>query len=415
MRLLTAAEGGSRLLSLLFYIIAARVLSPSGFGVVRYTITFSLIMFLALQVLVKAIARELGAARGDERLTRSIIGSSLLLTAVVLAVSYAACFVVVGTGLSGLARTWPLIVVLSGQAGFQVYYALGRGLGHMARPALTYLAGSLLQLLALLVYGAIATRVSPGAALIIFGISSLAPIVAYELWRPILRRQSLLVSRHALGLLWATSAPLVLGQVAFVVWNSADQVWVQERFGAVDVGLYSASRNLVQLFLVLPTGIGAALLPRVAELRARGEERRAVRLVGGATGAVLTVSSALGLAAIIGRTELLELCYGRDYRAAAPALVGLTVGMAVAAVYFTLSAASVGWGRGVASTFAFSVGAAVELSALLLLRPTTPAGTAWTFALSSAASCLCMVGLAIVAYRDASGVGDAPRTAVEWS
>jgi O-antigen/teichoic acid export membrane protein len=362
---LTLTEGGARSLSFLFYVLAARALTPHGFGRVRYTLTIVLIGFFVLQVVVKAIARELGAARGKDSETDRLVGSSVAVAGLLLVVTGAGCCVAGRLDLLGPVDVTGLIVALIGYTAFQVYYAIARGIGETLRPALAYVGGSLVQLLAfaaLVAVGAVSARL----ALIVYGVSSLVPIFVCELTRPVVIGR-LSFSLSAAMKLIGTGLPLLVGQVAFIVWNSADQIWVQAHLGTRDIGLYGAARNLSQLFIVVPTGVGVALLPRVAELRAARAARAARRLALGATAGVSVVTLVLALSVIAGRLTLLRLLYGPGYEAAAPALFFQSVGMVFYSGFATLTVAAIGWGWARLSVFGIAVAGAAEVVCLVVL------------------------------------------------
>ncbi len=392
---LTVTEGAARLLSFLFYVLAARALTPAGFGRVRYTLTIVLIAFFLLQVVVKAIARELGGARGNEEATARLIGSSVCVTAILLVLTAGVCLLAYWGGLLGAVDCTGLVVALLGYTSFQAYYAIARGVGETLRPALAYVGGSLVQLavFAVLVAGGSA---SAREALVIYGLSSVVPIVACELWRPIvlnhLRPEAAAVRR-----LLMTGAPLIVGQVGFIVWNSADQIWVQSQLGTHDVGLYGAARNLSQLFIVIPTGVGIALLPRVAELRSAGAGRQARRLTLWCTVGVSAVTAVLAGIVIVGRETLLGMLYGTSYRPAGTALMFQSLGMVFYAAFATLTAAAIGWGWSRLSVVGIGIAGLSEVGALMLLPGHGLATAAVAFAMS--------IGVALVSVLLWSRVG----------
>ena len=176
---LTLAEGGSRLLSFAFYLLAAHTLTTAGFGEVRYTITLSALAFAVGQVVVTGLARELGAARGDADRTGAVLGSSLAAAAVVVGASAVVAAAAVAAGALPGANALGLLVTLGGLAVFQLYYGIGRGIGESLRPALTYVGGSLAQLV---VFAAIALVADPGPtiALVVYGLASVVPVAWLE-------------------------------------------------------------------------------------------------------------------------------------------------------------------------------------------------------------------------------------------
>lgn len=363
MAALTFAEGAARLLSFGFYLVAARLLTTGEFGVVRYTIALSLLAFAGLQVLVTGLMRELGAGRADPERAPAAIGTTLAAAGVVLAGSLALCAIAGATGLTGSADLLGLVVCLAGLSVFQLYYAAARGLGDPRRAVIAYAGGSLVQLVACAV--ALAIHPTVTTALLVFGLSSLVPILACELYRPILRRLSF--SGHVMRRLRVLSGPLLVAQVGFLVWLTADLVWVDRTLGERELGLYGAAKTVSQVLIILPAGVAGALLPRVAELRAAGRSDTARRLVYGAAAGLLVSTLAVVALVIAGRSTVLEVLFGDAYGAAAPALVGLALGMAAYAAFVGLTEGAVGWGRPGVYSAGIVVAAGTEVLALLSL------------------------------------------------
>ena len=139
------------MLALGFYLVAAHSFSVSTFGVIRYTITLALLALAPLLVLATATNRELGAARAGEEQTRVVLGSSLAIALWVWLATVVLCIAANGLGLTGNADLTGLIVVLAGLATFNLYYQVSRGLGLIRRIAITYVGGSVLQLVLLIV------------------------------------------------------------------------------------------------------------------------------------------------------------------------------------------------------------------------------------------------------------------------
>jgi O-antigen/teichoic acid export membrane protein len=376
MAALTASEGGARLLSFCFYLLAAREFTTAGFGEVRYTIALSVLAFGAAQVLANSLTREVGAARGDRLRTAEVLGSGVLLAVIVLAATIALCLVAAAVGLTQGADTVGLVAAVIGLAGFQLYYGVARGLGGKLRPASTYLGGSLLQLVAFAVV-VVVSQPTPRTALLIFGFSSLVPVLMWELVDPVLLRRGLVVGREAVRRLIRLGTPLLFAELAYLVWLSADQIWVQHAFGSSEVGIYSAAKNLIQVLYVIPAGTTAVLMPRVAELRTAEDVRHARRLVAITTAGVVGVCGVIGLAVIAVRAPLLGALYGDAYRAGANSLLILTLGSVANAAFVVLTTSAVGWGRPVVYSTAMGVAAVCELVGLAVLSSDHVTTAAW--------------------------------------
>ena len=394
MAALTASEGVSRLLSLVFYVVAARTLTTEGFGVLRYTVGLALLIFALLAVLTTSVTREVGAARGNDVRTGEVLGSGLWVAALLVGVSSVVCVLASLLGLTGGASLLGLLAVGFTYTVFQLYYAISRGVGDASRAAIAYVCASAAQLILLVGLGALLDP-TPGLALFAYGASSVLPVLAFELRRPLIRGRALSVRRVELDRIWRLSAPLVLAQAGFVVWFSVDQIWIESALTTEDVGLYGAAKTLSQVFLVLPAGVTGVLLPRVAELRTAGDAVRARRLVYWATVGSMLISSLLALAVVLSGTELLDAVFGDRYGAADDSLTGLAVAMVLYTGFMTLTNAAVGWGRPAVYTIGMVVTALAQLACLALIWDDQVATAAWASAISIGIGFLLVLGLLV--------------------
>lgn len=376
---LTGSEGLARLLSFLFYLVAARILAPEGFGVVRFTIALVGIAFGPMQVLAVVTGRELGAARGDPRRTGEVLGTTMAVAQGLLGLSLGACVLAAALGLTGSADLVGILVVLVGRALFELYYAVGRGTGQVGRMAVTYVGGSLAQLLALLALD-FAGAAGATVALVVFGASSAVPLVLCEAVRPVIRGRALRRSRSVGRDLWRLGAPLILAEVAFLAWFSADQLWVEATLGTREVGLYAAAKTVAQIPAVLPAGAAGIMLPRMAELRAAGARHAATRLLWetaiGLLVLLLLVAAALG---VISR-PLMRGLFGAGYAPASASLIPLCVAAAVFGAFITLTNGAVGWGRPQLYTAGVAVAGASELLLLVLVAGNRASDAGWAYA-----------------------------------
>jgi O-antigen/teichoic acid export membrane protein len=390
MAVLTLAEGLARGLSFGFYLLAAHALTPSSFGVVQYTIALATLTLAPVQLVGIAVRRELGADRGDRAATLETLGSGLTVSVGALALAIAISGLAIAVGLAETADVAGLLSVIAGLTAFELYYAMARGRSDFRRAAVAYASGAALQLIVFAVVTA-TTEPSATAALCIFGASSVVPILVYEAWRPLLRRRSLRIGRRALERLWAIGAPLAPGTVAFLIWNSADQIWVGNVFGSYDIGTYGAARNLSQILMVPIVGFTGALVPRVAELRVSRERVRALRLISWTTWTLVASCVAIAIVLILGRTFLLETFYGDAYGAGANALIGLSVGMVLFGGFSALGQGVMGWGAPRVYSVGYIVAAVVEVVLLVAVDWSQPYAAAWVFAGSIALGWAAMV------------------------
>jgi O-antigen/teichoic acid export membrane protein len=390
---LTGVEGVARLLSFGYYLIAARVLSVSGFGVVRYTISLALLALAPLLVLATALNRELGAVRGSEARTSAVLGSSMVVALWLWLATTILCVVAGAAGLLGSASLPGLLIVVAGGAIFNLYYQISRGLGQIKRTAITYIGGSLLQLVALLAV-VVAFDLTPFVGLLLFGLCWCLPVFGAEVVAPVARGHRLRIDRDVWPALWQIGGPLLVAQAGYMIWMSADQIWVDSALGSAQIGLYGTAKTLVQVFFVLTAGSMGVLLPRVAELRAQGLDDRARDFIRVTSLRLIAIAAVAAAVMIALRTPLLTMIFGDRYAGASGALLALTVGMAGYAAFVTITVAAIGWGRSSLMALGISVAAGSEVALLLLGSGSTIAFAGWANAISIGLG-LVAVGLAL--------------------
>ncbi|HEV3000731.1 MAG TPA: oligosaccharide flippase family protein, partial [Solirubrobacteraceae bacterium] len=360
------------------------------FGVVRFTLAAALVATMLTSVLSTSAGREIGRARGDRAGVGPALGSAAAAAAALLALTVV---VLVGLHAAGVLGDTPLVgllVAVVGVAALELYYAVSGGLGRVRRLVASYAGASVLQLLALV---ALVLVADPGATtvLVLFGASNVVACAAIELARPIWPRRQLGLSAGSLRRLRDVAVPLAAGHIGFTVWSWSDLMWVESTFGGEDTGFYGAAKTLSMLFIVVPAAIRAILMPRLAYLRAKEDDRAAralgLRIAAGSAAVALV----LALLVVAVRTPLVELLYGSDYAPATAPLLGLVVAMALFMPFASVVAVAVGWGRPSLGAACLVAAAAVELG-LLLVAPADAGLTygAWANAAAMGAGVACL-------------------------
>jgi O-antigen/teichoic acid export membrane protein len=376
MGLLVVTLGFSRLLSFLFYLLAARIFATADFGVIRYSISIGTLFFGPTQVLATLAIRHLGAERGNveriQQLLHKIVTTGFALMAAT------SLLVVAVAHLGGLEGTEPLgvVAVLVGLTFFELYYAIANGLGIVSRAATVYFSGSLFQLLMLGLLSHVMTLDARGA-LILFGCGSALPVILAEAVKPLVN-WSQFGWHHVRNLLAGTKAAraLVVAQAGYLVWSSADQVWVQHFSGSQGMGLYGAAKTLTLVFLILPAGVSGVLMPRLAEMSRAQDLHRARRLFWMGILAVLLPSSLLAALLYVFGAVVLRLLYGSHYTSADGPLGFLAIGMVLYAVFNVVTQGIIGWGNPRVYTVGMTCAAAAECLILLFMPSHTLNGGA---------------------------------------
>lgn len=395
-RRLVVAGGGNaagRALGLLFTLALAALFLPADYGYLRWAMSVGMLAGIPAAAGTPALARALGAASGQPGRQRGLAAVGLAQ----IAIASVVCALLAAVVLHALGRPAAgVVAVVLGMTLFMGVFNVYRGLADAWRLAALYVGGNLLQLVVvLLLCGPLGLKL-PDLVLVVYGFAWVVVLLLLERrrlgWLVASARESLCstdrasASRELRGL-WL---PLIMAQASYTVWTWADVVVVERLLGAGAAGEYGLAKSIATVFLLLPEAVTIVLLPYVAG-RGRAAGGLTMRLL-----ALSTAASLLLLAVILAVVPpaLTWLAAGR-YAAAALALPGVAIGMAVYALYQVLEGHVVGLGRARAHAVSVTLMAAVMLLAMLVLVPLLGQGGAGlAYTLAAAAGLLMLVILA---------------------
>lgn len=393
-----AIKIGSTLLNVLLAVVLARALGAEGFGI--YSFVFALITILAIPAqmgLPNLVVRETAKAQaaGDWALIKGLWRWSTL-----MALSMSAALMAIG----GLAA-WPFAANLP-EGGLAAFYwglalvplvALGnlrgaalRGLRHVVQgqlPEFILRPAFLIMLVLAAHFGLSARSLTASDAMMLHAVASLAAFMigAWMLLRarPTALREA--QANTARPRLWLKSA-LPLGMVE-------GMQLINQNVGLIALGIFASAeeaglfRVALQGASVVSLGLMAANLvvaPHIARMHQQGDMERLQRLVKYTARVILSFSLPATLFFLVFGQSVLLLLFGREFVTAYIPLIILCVGQVVNSATATVAAllSMTGHERDVA--FAVALGAAINVSVVLLLLPWGISGVALAGALSLA-------------------------------
>jgi O-antigen/teichoic acid export membrane protein len=229
---------------------------------------------------------------------------------------------------------------LIGLTGFYCYLGLARGLNSAWKMSLTYLINNVAMIAALIVVFGVFQVHSAVAAIAIWGLANLAPLVM-ELFRPMpLRFHFHLISRRVLLEISRFAMPMIVSSAAFAIWYGIDLLLV-ENLAQHASGSYAAAKTLSQLYVFVPSAITLVLMPRVAAANLSKSLRY---LAGGILLALLVSLAGFAIVDIWGQ-KIISLIFGHGYIDAFGPLVILSIGMCFVSVNAVLEGFLIGRGQ----------------------------------------------------------------------
>ncbi len=351
----------ARVLGLLFWILLAHFLTPDDIGFVRYSITLAGILAIAASASPISLSRFLAANPDDQQACDRYFSNGLLGAAVLTAAS-----LLISVPLLWLLHTLNLgtILCIVGLSGFFFYFAVVRGMNNAWKMGLAYFLSNTVQMAVLLVVLGFFKLHTVTAALMIYGLTFLTPIL-FELIRPIaLRFHPSLISRSTLLELARFAIPVVTSSAVYTIWFGTDVLLI-ENFDPHAAGSYAAAKTLAGAFIFIPSAINIVLMPRVANLGLHKSKRYTA-------GAVLAtfVLCLFGLVIVaVEGHKLIALTFGERYSDAYLPLLVMSTGMSIYSIYIILEGFIIGSGWPMLAVKALAVALVSTLVTGLWLIP----------------------------------------------
>lgn len=367
---------GSGVLAYAFNVLAARSLGPEIYGAIGALwagmFLLAVLLFRPLeQTISRAVADQL--ARGVD--ARQTVRSAAKLTAVVTALSLAACaaaWVPLTNGIFG-GRAALTIALMVGLAGYGAsYFARGvaGGVRWFGGYGLVLLADGVIRMLVAMPLIFIASPALAAAAIAAAAVSgAVAPLFSRR--RSALKRlEGQPGEAYPIGsaVRFAAPAAVIAGCEQILV--SGGPLLVLIAGGpdaAAAAGVLFAATLMVRAPVFLFQGVQASLLPNLATYEANGDSARLHRATALTVGAIATLAGALALGALAGGPWLMTLLFGDGFVATRLDLVLLALGVGgfLAACTFNQALLARGHANGAAVRWCVAAIAFVGLELLL--------------------------------------------------
>jgi O-antigen/teichoic acid export membrane protein len=364
----TVSDVASKLALAVLYLVMARQLGTSGFGVFSFAFSLGVLVttlanFGEDKLLVRSIARDpraLGRTFADTLALQATIGlGALAVTEAALPLTGVAEKTRIVVGLLGLAIVLDVLtsthlaifqarermalipaVIVPQRLGVAVAgtFALYRGV-HVVGIAAIYLAGSLVAL--------------PLAIMLLRG----------EVARPPFR-----LSVRRWPHLLAASLPIGVATAFATILFRIDMVMLRGYRSAHVVGAYAGAYRLFEMTLFLTAGVGASALPAFSRLK--GHQRPELRALLRKTLLLVSLPSVpLAILAVAIPGQLLHLAYGGGYGSAADALRLLAPAIVLYPISFMCGYMLVAQGHVRPLVTVYGIVAAENIAANLVLIP----------------------------------------------
>lgn len=349
---LTLSNVLTRGAGIVFFIILARSLSVSDYGLFRYLLSLSMIYAIFFTGFPTALTKFISGEKADSGAVAEYTTSTVLLMAGVL-------IVLIIPALIFHEDSFFLILLLFAALVDAVYLGFARGLLNYTKLAGFKLIENAIQLAILIVSYLMYGKVTFAFAIIFFSFSGIASLVIFEIFKPEFKLNFAFSWLRARQLITFT-IPVVLGAVGWIVMSGINPILIKHFKGAEQVGFYSVGMTLAQVFSFLPDAIATITMPKVAASKNRQALPR--YLVLSAIG-ILLISAIMLILLLTLKTWILTLLFTNKYTPALVVILPLSIAQILSGIGSIYASAWQGLNKPVVPSVIVSIGAAINLIA----------------------------------------------------
>ncbi|MBX3065804.1 MAG: oligosaccharide flippase family protein [Anaerolineae bacterium] len=371
----------ARVLGLLYGLILTRALSQADYGYVEYGLSLGAILAMLTQPFGQhVLARYIGMYVNDKTKLQEYLNTAWVILAALFIGTMALAFPILA--ISGKLDIGVVVVYL-GTTVFYVYYGLARGYLSNERLMIAFLGSNAIQLVATIIVYKVLNVTDPLPALLIYGLSYLPMLWIMSRFMPLQLGFKLIMPRRDVVVdLLRFSAPIWIGHVCFIVFDSLPTLYLERFTGEEAVGAYGLARRLSMVFMFVSQALAAILLPRTAGMTGRAEQGKLLR---NSTIAYLATSLIPLIGWIFLYNPVAEFVSGPQYRLDSAIYIMMALATVIMGVQGLYEAVLMGRGRADLAMGSRIIGTVVAIVIGLWLVPAYGmAGAAITIFIGSA-------------------------------
>jgi len=267
---LTISNLVTRILSLVFFVLLARLYSVEEYGLLRYLITIAGLLFVFINFYPTTLTKFISYSKKY----KDRFFSNVLLITIIIYIILAVIITLF------IENSLLVLILLFGLSYDAIYFALIRGDLDFKKLAVFKSSANLFKIILLVISFLVFTKVAILTAVIIFSFSSVLSIILLELHtRTKIRFSYKLISKKTIKALTTYALPILLGSVSYDLMFNIDTIFIKHFLSNLEVGYYSVARTINQIFTFLPLAIGTILMPHVSKLKNRAESIKKLKLL----------------------------------------------------------------------------------------------------------------------------------------
>ena len=256
---LTITNIVTRVMGMLYFILLARLLSVSDYGLFRYLMTIAIIYGILFTGIPTALTKFMSEDKTNKKEISEYVSNSLILMV-------AAFLILIVIILISNSNSLYLILFLFAVFIDTLYLGFVRGLLNYVKLSGFKLTENIIQLSILIISFIIYREVNFTLSVIFFSFSGLISLFIFEISKfefdIHFKYDKIKISK-----LIKYAIPITIGAIGWEVMFGINTIFIQKFYSIEQVGYYSIGITLVQIFTFLPAAISTIMLPKVASTK----------------------------------------------------------------------------------------------------------------------------------------------------
>jgi len=348
--LLTGSNVVARFTVMCFYVILARAMLVSDYGLFRYLITLSVVFSVAFTGFPIALTKFIGEDKSNKKNIAEYLTNSSIMMLIVFSV-------MIIITISSQASKLYLGLLLFGLLVENFYLGFIRGLLNYVKLAGFQLVENLIQLVILVVSFILLKQINFSYAVIFFSISPFLSLIIFEIMKPELKF-CFYASEEKIKKITKYAILVTLGSVGWTIMFSINTIFLKYFYNTEQVGYYSVGVTIAQVFTFLPMAIYTIMLPKVAGLKDKSQLQKPLTLA--VLGSLFI--SILGLIFLLMLMKpIIMIIFGERYIPTLAVILPLSLGQISISLHQIYSSVWQGLGKPIIPTINISVAAILNV------------------------------------------------------
>ena len=357
---LTASNVLNRLLAMIFFIILARNLAVSEYGIFRYLTSISMLLAVFFSGFPVSLTRLISRYNNEPIKLSGFFSAGIMASSLILIVEFLVIVVF-------FEYKFVLVIIVFGLFMDATYFGIIRGFLDYIKLYWFRITANLLKIILIILIISL-LEVNIVNASLVFSFVFLITILLLELYsRSRISFSFHQVTKSTFKTVLKFAVPVTLGSLGHSIMFQLDLVIIKHFVDNVNVAHYSVARTVAQVFTFAPMAIATLILPKISGLKRKIDLRPYLKKI---MLGVFSSSFLIFIVLLFFGKQIIILLFKEQYLPALSVLYILALGQILISTFGIFSSAWIGIGKPYVGMWIILTVAVINIVLDLVLIPT---------------------------------------------